>query len=159
MALAAASTSTGTRSGGASAAKTSEIDRRSAALATEDSAEADAMHDAATNADSADSTAPTKLLEASVSADIVAAVVIVTTAIGKAARFFTWKHIRHNTGRPCVGLNGTVVSTLHSEHVVRVSVRESPAAAGPVPFAAAASPDRRDLHGLHRFGSFLNCLS
>jgi hypothetical protein len=76
-----------------------------------------------------------------------------------AGRFLSWKHWRHNTGRPCVGLNGTVVSIPHSEHCVRVSVRESPAATGPVPFAAAASPERRLLQGLHRLGSFLNCLS
>ena len=44
-----------------------------------------------------------------------------------------WKHCRQSTGRPCVGLNGTVVSTPHSEHSVRVSVRDRPAAAGPVP--------------------------
>src|SRR5271154_6658288 len=69
-----------------------------------------------------------------------------------------WKHCRQSTGRPCVGLNGTVVSMPHAEHSVRVSVRESPAAAGPVPGFRAA-PDRLDLHGLQRFGSFLNCLS
>jgi hypothetical protein len=34
---------------------------------------------------------------------------------------FCWKHSRQNTGRPCVGLNGTVVSLPHSEQVVRVS--------------------------------------
>src|SRR6185503_18876441 len=63
-----------------------------------------------------------------------------------------------STGRPCVGLKGTVVSTPHSEHSVRVSVREIPAAAGPAPGFIVA-PARFDLHGLHRFGSFLNCLS
>src|SRR5271168_2193023 len=69
-----------------------------------------------------------------------------------------WKHCRQSTGLPCVGLNGTVVSMPHAEHSVRVSVRERPAAAGPVPVFRAA-PDRLDLHGLQRFGSFLNCLS
>ncbi len=69
-----------------------------------------------------------------------------------------WKHCRQSTGRPCVGLNGTVVSTSHVEQIVRVSVREIPAAAGPDP-AATITPERRPLHGLHRFGSFLNCLS
>ena len=46
------------------------------------------------------------------------------------------KHWRQSTGRPWVGLNGTVVATPHSEHSVRVSVREMPAAAGPAPGAA-----------------------
>ncbi len=55
-------------------------------------------------------------------------------------------------------MNGTVVSISHAEHVVRVSVREIPAAAGPDP-GAAIPPERRPLQGLHRFGSFLNCLS
>jgi hypothetical protein len=69
------------------------------------------------------------------------------------------KHCRQSTGRPCVGLNGTVVTMPHSEHSVRVSVRESPAAAGPEPAAFVVCPLRLDLHGLQRFGSFLNCLS
>ena len=69
-----------------------------------------------------------------------------------------WKHCRQSTGRPCVGLNGTVVSMPQAEHSVRVSVRERPAAAGPLP-AFMLAPDRFDLHGLQRFGSFLNCLS
>ena len=47
----------------------------------------------------------------------------------------------------------------HSEHSVRVSVREIPAAAGPPGFALAACELRLDLQGLQRFGSFLNCLS
>jgi len=46
----------------------------------------------------------------------------------------------------------------HAEHSVRVSVRERPAAAGPVP-AFRPVPARFDLQGLQRFGSFLNCLS
>lgn len=69
-----------------------------------------------------------------------------------------WKHWRQRTGRPCVGLNGTVVSTPHAEQLVRVSVREMPAAAGPAP-ASAPVPTLRLLQGLQRFGSFLNCLS
>ena len=32
-----------------------------------------------------------------------------------------WKHSRQYTGRPCVGLKGTVVSFTHCEQVVRVS--------------------------------------
>jgi hypothetical protein len=35
-----------------------------------------------------------------------------------------WKHSRHNTGRPWVGLNGTVVSLPQLEQVVRVSTLE-----------------------------------
>src|SRR6185312_9225160 len=70
------------------------------------------------------------------------------------------KHWRQRTGRPCVGLKGTVVETPHSEHSVRVSVREMPAAEGPAVAAGACPPwARRDLHGLQRLGSFLNCLS
>jgi hypothetical protein len=59
-----------------------------------------------------------------------------------------WKHDRHNTGRPWVGLNGTVVSIPHSEQVVRVSgrTRSDPRA-------------RLALHCLQCLGSFLNCLS
>jgi len=59
-----------------------------------------------------------------------------------------WKHDRQSTGRPCVGLNGTVVSSLHSEQVVRVSERNL----GP-------PRTRFALHCLQCLGSFLNCLS
>src|SRR5271154_4893198 len=90
-------------------------------------------------------------------ATISAVAAAVTSAPVVGARL-AWKHCRQSTGLPCVGLNGTVVSTPHSEHSVRVSVRESPAAAGPAP-ALTAAPERFDLHGLQRFGSFLNCLS
>ena len=38
--------------------------------------------------------------------------------------FRLWKHSRQYTGRPCVGLNGTVVSRPHCEHVVIVSALE-----------------------------------
>jgi hypothetical protein len=38
------------------------------------------------------------------------------------AEVFFWKHSRHNTGRPCVGLNGTVVSLPQLKHTVRVSI-------------------------------------
>jgi len=41
-------------------------------------------------------------------------------AVAAAVRF-CWKHSRQNTGRPCVGLKGTVVSLPHWEQVVRVS--------------------------------------
>jgi hypothetical protein len=59
-----------------------------------------------------------------------------------------WKQDRQSTGRPCVGLNGTVVSIPHSEQVVRVSgrTRKFPRA-------------RLALHCLQCLGSFLNCLS
>jgi hypothetical protein len=94
-------------------------------------------------------------IEPEATISIVAAAVTRAPVVG--ARFI-WKHWRHSTGRPWVGLNGTVVSTPHSEHSVRVSVRESPAAAGPVPVFKPAPP-RLHLHGLQRLGSFLNCLS
>jgi hypothetical protein len=90
-------------------------------------------------------------------ATISAVAAAVTSAPVVGARLL-WKHCRQSTGRPCVGLNGTVVSTPHSEHSVRVSVRDRPAAAGPVP-VFNPTPERLDLHGLQRFGSFLNCLS
>ena len=67
-----------------------------------------------------------------------------------------WKHSRQNTGRPCVGLNGTVVSLPHCEQLVRVSTR-------PLPGIDAGATPRFDsffaLQLLHRRGSFLNCLS
>ena len=61
---------------------------------------------------------------------------------------FFWKQERHRTGRPCVGRNGTVVSSLQAEHLVRVSVRTR----GP-PLARLA------LHCLQCLGSFLKSLS
>ena len=33
---------------------------------------------------------------------------------------FAWKHSRHKTGRPCVGLNGTVVWLPHWEQIAEV---------------------------------------
>jgi hypothetical protein len=41
-------------------------------------------------------------------------------AVAPAARR-CWKHSRQKTGRPCVGLNGTVVSLPQCEQFVRVS--------------------------------------
>jgi len=38
-----------------------------------------------------------------------------------------WKHSRQNTGRPCVGRKGTVVSFPHCEQLVLVSDRAGPA--------------------------------
>src|SRR5947207_520625 len=64
-----------------------------------------------------------------------------------------WKHSLQNTGRPCVGLKGTVVSLPHAEHVVVVSTR-SRAPPGP-----AGRLARLALQALHRFGSFLKFLS
>src|SRR5499433_4585289 len=69
------------------------------------------------------------------------------------ANFRDWKHSLQNTGRPCVGLNGTVVSLPHAEHVVMVSTRSR---AIPAPTGRAA---RLPLQDLHRFGSFLKFLS
>ena len=62
--------------------------------------------------------------------------------------FYFRKHDRQSTDLPCVGLNGTVVSAPHAEHIVLVSER----AFGP-PLVRLA------LHGLQRRGSFLNSLS
>src|ERR1017187_7842777 len=66
-----------------------------------------------------------------------------------------WKHSRQNTGRPCVGRKGTVVSLPHWEQLVFVSERicNPPATPGPAPSARLA------LHPLQRFGSFLKPLS
>src|ERR1700688_2512226 len=66
-----------------------------------------------------------------------------------------WKHSRQNTGRPCVGRKGTVVSFPHCEQLVFVSERicNPPEAPGPAPSARFA------LHALHRLGSFLKPLS
>src|SRR5207245_9125443 len=69
------------------------------------------------------------------------------------ANFRDWKHSLQNTGRPCVGLKGTVVSFPHAEHVVTVSTRSREA---PPPAGRLA---RLLLHALHRFGSFLKFLS
>src|ERR1043166_1069225 len=69
------------------------------------------------------------------------------------ANFRDWKHSLQNTGRPCVGLNGTVVSLPQAEHVVTVSTRSR---AMPAPAGRAA---RLLLHALQRFGSFLKFLS
>src|SRR3954454_8260712 len=69
------------------------------------------------------------------------------------ANFRCWKHSLQNTGRPCVGLNGTVVSLPHAEQVVTVSTRSR---AMPAPSGGAA---RLPLHDLQRFGSFLKFLS
>src|SRR5258706_8791135 len=72
-----------------------------------------------------------------------------------AAGFFDWKHSRQNTGRPWVGLNGTVVSLPHAEHMVRVSTFWCTGAV----LAPVKCATRFDLHALQRLGSFLNCLS
>jgi hypothetical protein len=64
-----------------------------------------------------------------------------------------WKHSLQNTGRPCVGLNGTVVSLPHAEHIVTVSTRSRDI---PPPAGRAA---RFPLQALQRFGSFLKFLS
>ena len=66
-----------------------------------------------------------------------------------------WKHSRQNTGRPCVGRKGTVVSLPHCEHVAFVSARIAEAPPPPPPPPSA----RLALHPLQRFGSFLKPLS
>src|SRR5579872_5093807 len=70
------------------------------------------------------------------------------------ANFRDWKHSRQNTGRPCVGRNGTVVSFPQAEQLVVVSTRSRPTP--PPPDGRAA---RLALQLLQRFGSFLKFLS
>jgi hypothetical protein len=65
-----------------------------------------------------------------------------------------WKHSRQNTGRPCVGRNGTVVSFPHAEQLVVVSTRSLEADA-----PGAGREARLALQLLHRLGSFLKFLS
>src|SRR5690349_12122720 len=60
------------------------------------------------------------------------------------------KHSRQYTGRPCVGLKGTVVSRPHCEHMVMVSVLVKP---------PPDEPCRLVLQPLQRLGSFLKFLS
>src|SRR5580704_3505392 len=69
------------------------------------------------------------------------------------ANFRDWKHSLQNTGRPCVGRKGTVVSFPQAEHVVLVSTRSR--ATGP----PAGRDARLLLQALHRLGSFLKFLS
>src|SRR4030088_3467296 len=66
-----------------------------------------------------------------------------------------WKHSRQNTGRPCVGRKGTVVSFPHCEQFVFVSERIGEACPPPPPPPSA----RLALQPLQRLGSFLNPLS
>src|SRR5581483_5515123 len=65
-----------------------------------------------------------------------------------------WKHSLQKTGRPCVGLKGTVVSLPHAEHVVMVSTRSRD-----IPPPPAGRAARFALQFLQRFGSFLKFLS
>ena len=65
-----------------------------------------------------------------------------------------WKHSRQNTGRPCVGRKGTVVSFPHCEQFVFVSERIGEACPPPPPPSALFA-----LQALHRLGSFLKPLS
>ncbi len=88
------------------------------------------------------------------SADAGSSPATVATASGTR---LSWKQDRQKTGRPCVGLNGTVVSTPHAEHSVRVSVRDSgKAATAAAPSVDRPKPARFALQSLQRFGSFLN---
>jgi len=65
-----------------------------------------------------------------------------------------WKHSRQKTGRPCVGLKGTVVSLPQPEQLVRVStLGRDPEGTGP------HEEVRLALQALQRLGWFLNCLS
>src|SRR5262249_3638403 len=68
------------------------------------------------------------------------------------ANFRDWKHSLQKTGRPSVGVKGTVVSVAHAESVVTVSTRARAT-------ALAGRLARFPLHALHRFGSFLKFLS
>src|SRR5436190_9980311 len=68
------------------------------------------------------------------------------------ANFRDWKHSLQKTGRPCVGLKGTVVSLPHAEQFVTVSTRSRAT-------APAGRLARLPLHALQRFGSFLKFLS
>src|SRR6266852_4014380 len=65
-----------------------------------------------------------------------------------------WKHSRQNTGRPCVGRKGTVVSLPHCEQLVLVSERIGELPPPPPPPSA-----RLALQALQRLGSFLKPLS
>ena len=58
-----------------------------------------------------------------------------------------WKHSRQKTGRPCVGLKGTVVSLPQPEQLVRVSTL------GRVPEASGSQGDGRPF-GLAGFATF-----
>src|SRR6266403_4503179 len=64
-----------------------------------------------------------------------------------------WKHSRQNTGRPCVGRNGTVVSFPHCEQPVLVSERIG------LPLPPPEDSARLALQALQRLGSFLKPLS
>lgn len=66
-----------------------------------------------------------------------------------------WKHSRQKTGRPCVGLNGTVVSRWHPEQIALVSTLCTLL----LPWLKPSDWARLLLQVLQRFGSFLNCLS
>src|SRR6188474_821321 len=69
------------------------------------------------------------------------------------ANFRVWKHSLQKTGRPCVGLNGTVVSLPQFEQLVTVSTRSRATIAPAGRLALLA------LQALHRLGSFLKFLS
>src|SRR5260370_17951481 len=65
-----------------------------------------------------------------------------------------WKHSRQNTGRPCVGRKGTVVSFPHWEQFVLVSERIGELPPPPPPPSA-----RLALTACQRLASFLKPLS
>src|SRR5215469_7975389 len=92
-------------------------------------------------------------------ATCVAGESIWATAATPVGTRLSWKQERQSTGRPWVGLNGTVVSTPQAEHLVRVSVRDSGRVTAPDAAAVRPRPARLALQSLQRLGSFLNCLS
>src|SRR5580658_10194127 len=67
--------------------------------------------------------------------------------------FLVWKHSRQNTGRPCVGRKGTVVSRPHCEQMAEVSTRPGGTPRSEGLFCLFT------LHALQRFGSFLKSFS
>src|SRR5208337_5117668 len=66
-----------------------------------------------------------------------------------------WKHSRQKTGRPWVGLKGTVVSLPQPEQLVRVSTLGRIPGGGVMP----GEEIRLALQALQRLGSFLKSLS
>jgi hypothetical protein len=64
-----------------------------------------------------------------------------------------WKHCRQKTGRPCVGLKGTVVSRPHWEQMADVSTRCG------APLRSCEPLSRFALQALQRLGSFLKSFS
>src|SRR6185437_7203742 len=83
---------------------------------------------------------------------------ICATAATPEGTRLSWKQERQSTGRPWVGLNGTVVSTPQAEHFVRVSVRESGRGKAPVGVGGAAQAGTFGLAELAALGVVLELL-